>query len=74
VATGIEDELRVIQTPNRLRSEGKIKDYALFGASAMSYWAEPIATGDLDYVLGVDSDTEYMSAVFRIIGPESDGP
>jgi hypothetical protein len=40
----------------------------------MSYWAEPIATGDLDYVLGVDSDTEYMSAVFRIIGPESDGP
>ena len=41
----LSDAFRVV---NELRTEGIIEEYALGGAMAMLFWAEPVATFDLD--------------------------
>lgn len=69
----MNDEVRVIGLLNRLKSEGWLRDYALFGVSAMTYWAEPVATIDLDFIVLVDSDQEFIPGVFTAVGNESDG-
>jgi hypothetical protein len=69
----MNDEVRVVRILNRLKSEGRLRDYALFGASAMTYWAEPVATVDLDFIVLVDSDQEFIPGVFTAVGNESDG-
>ena len=42
-----EQTLRAI---NEMREEGVIEDYAIAGAMAVLFWAEPIPTYDLDVV------------------------
>jgi hypothetical protein len=37
----------------RLKTEGVIQDYAIGGAVAVSLWAEPVATQDLDVIVTV---------------------
>ncbi len=41
---------------NRLKTEGVIHDYAVGGAVAVSLWAEPVATQDLDVIVTVAGD------------------
>ena len=36
---------------SRLKAEGVIHDYAIGGAVAVSLWAEPVATQDLDVIV-----------------------
>ena len=39
------DALRAI---NRLKADGVVEDYAVAGAMALVFWAEPVPTYDLD--------------------------
>ena len=41
---------------NRLKAEGVIHEYAIGGAVAVSLWAEPVATQDLDVVVTLAGD------------------
>jgi hypothetical protein len=65
---GFEDAIRRL---NQLKQQGVIRDYALIGAVAATYYGEPIATEDLDIVILVDSDQEYIET-YRKIGQAAD--
>ena len=39
------DALRAL---NRIKAEGVVDDYAIAGAMALLFWAEPVPTYDLD--------------------------
>ena len=43
------------QLLNEMRSEGIIKDYALFGAVAQMRYTEPVATLDADVLVGIQA-------------------
>jgi hypothetical protein len=45
---------------SRLRTEGVIHEYAIGGAVAVSLWAEPVATQDLDVIVTVAGDTHLL--------------
>ena len=45
---GMEKALELI---NQLKKEGLIKDYAICGAIAVSYYTEPVLSLDLDILL-----------------------
>ena len=49
-----------IQALNRLKQSRIIRDYAIIGAYAFTYHAEPVATVDLDIVVQADTDTEFI--------------
>ena len=44
----------------RLKTEGVIHDYAIGGAVAVSLWAEPVATQDLDVIVTIDGDAHPL--------------
>ena len=64
-----EDAIRSL---NKLKRQRVIRDYSLIGAVAATYYGEPISTEDLDIVILVDSDDEYIRA-YRKIGEAADG-
>jgi diadenosine tetraphosphatase ApaH/serine/threonine PP2A family protein phosphatase len=45
---------------SRLRAEGVIHDYAVGGAVAVSLWAEPVATQDLDVIVTIAGDAHPL--------------
>jgi hypothetical protein len=45
---------------SRLKAEGVIHDYAISGAVAVSLWAEPVATQDLDVIVTVAGDAHPL--------------
>jgi hypothetical protein len=45
---------------NRLKAEGVIHDYAIGGAVAVSLWAEPVATQDLDVIVTIAGDAHPL--------------
>ena len=51
--------LEALKTLNGLKREGVIRDYAICGGYAASYYLEPAYTYDLDILVLLDSDTDY---------------
>lgn len=49
----IEAFVRTVEFMDRLREEGYVRDYALIGGLALSAWAEPRNTRDVDLVVAV---------------------
>ena len=45
---------------SRLKAEGVIQDYAIGGAVAVSLWAEPVATQDLDVIVTIAGDAHPL--------------
>jgi len=48
-------------TLNDLRKKGVIKDYAIAGGYATSYYLEPAYTYDLDILVLLDNEEDYHS-------------
>lgn len=57
---------------NEFKRRRIIRDYAIIGAVAATAYMEPIATEDIDVVILVDSDDEYLQAYGRIAAQEED--
>jgi hypothetical protein len=45
---------------SRLKAEGVIHDYAIGGAVAVSLWAEPVATQDLDVIVTITDEAHPL--------------
>lgn len=60
-----------IGTLNTLKRRKIIRDYALIGAVAATAYMEPIFTEDLNIIILVDTDGEYLST-FRQVGEFSE--
>ena len=56
---------RAIRELNLLKKRRVLKDYALMGAYAYMYWAEPITTSDLDILVFAPTDEEHISILRR---------
>ncbi len=52
-----------IQALDRLKGQGIIREYALIGAVAAAAYSEPVATEDLDIVVLVDTDEQYLDVL-----------
>ena len=61
-----------ISALNELKRRRVIKGYAIIGAVAATYYMEPRATEDLDVIVLVDTDEEYLE-VYRLITEHSEG-
>lgn len=61
-----------IRTLNSLKRRRIIRDYALIGSVAATAYMEPIFTEDLDIIVLVETDEEYMQ-VFRRVAEFADG-
>ena len=61
-----------IRRLNQLKQRRVLRDYALIGAVAATVYMEPVLTEDMDIVVLVGSDEEYL-AVFRRVGTLADG-
>ena len=57
------DAFRVL---NGLKRRLVIRDYVVIGAVAATAYMEPIFTEDIDIIVLVDSDEEYLSTFRRI--------
>ena len=55
-----------LQELNGLKRRRAIRDYAVIGAVGATVYIEPMFTADLDVIVRVDSDEEYLQAFFRI--------
>jgi len=53
------DALRVL---NDMKRAGVVEDYAVAGAMAMAFWAEPIPTYDLDVLVFIPGDEATIGA------------
>lgn len=51
----------VVRVLNQLKLRRKLKDYAIFGAVASTYYIEPIYTEDIDIIVYANTDLEYIS-------------
>jgi hypothetical protein len=51
--------VRTVDFMDRLREEGHVQDYALIGGLALSAWAEPRNTRDVDLVVSVAEGTTW---------------
>ena len=49
----------VIKILNKLKQQHKLKDYAIFGAVASTYYMEPVYTDDIDILVLAELDSEY---------------
>ena len=56
---------------NNLKQRKVIRDYAIIGAVAATAYMEPIFTEDIDVVILVDSDEEYLQA-YSVIAEQSE--
>ena len=61
-----------LQALNRLKQRRAIRDYAVIGAVAAARYIEPMSTADLDVIVLVDTDEEYLRA-FGAISEYSEG-
>jgi hypothetical protein len=52
---------------NRLKAEGVIHDYAIGGAVAVSLWAEPVATQDLDVIVTFAGDAHPLDPLRQLL-------
>jgi len=50
----------VIRELNKLKQRKILKDYALFGAVASSYYMYPVFTDDIDVIVLADTDSDYI--------------
>jgi predicted nucleotidyltransferase len=57
---------------NGFKRRRVIRDYAVIGAVAATAYMEPMFTEDLDVIVLVDTDDDYLAA-FQSIANESDG-
>ena len=57
---------------NGFKRRRVIKDYAVIGVMAATAYMEPMFTKDLDVIVLVDTDDDYLAA-FQSIANESDG-
>lgn len=64
-----EDAVRQL---NQWKKQGVLRDYVLFGAVAATAYMEPVFTEDLDVIVLVDSDSEYLS-LFRTVAQLAQG-
>ena len=55
-----------LQRLNSLKQRRVIRDYAIIGAVAATAYIEPMFTADLDVIVRVDSDEEYLQVFGRI--------
>ena len=60
-----------IRALNRLKRRRVLRDYVVFRAVAATAYMEPILTEDLDIIVLVDSDEEYIRT-FRRVGESAD--
>lgn len=56
----IEAFVRTVDFMDRLRNEGHVRDYALIGGLALSAWAEPRNTRDVDLVVAAAEGTTWQ--------------
>ncbi len=63
------DAFRIL---NGLKRRKVIRDYVVIGAIAATAYMEPIFTEDIDVIVLVDSDEEYLRA-FRRVGELAEG-
>jgi len=63
------DAIRILNTVKRRKV---IRDYALIGAVAATAYMEPVFTEDLDIIVLVDTDEEYVRT-FRRVAEFADG-
>ena len=61
-----------IKALNGFKRRRVIKDYAVIGAVAATAYMEPMFTEDLDVIVLVDTDDDYLAA-FQAIANESEG-
>jgi predicted nucleotidyltransferase len=54
------DVLAVVKILNNLKKQHRIRDYAIFGATAASYYMEPVYTEDVDVLILASGDEEYI--------------
>jgi hypothetical protein len=52
---------------NQLRREGLIRDYVVIGAVGALAYLEPVRTEDLDIIVLVDTDHEYLQMFRRLV-------
>lgn len=50
----------IVRLLNRLKISRKLRDYAIFGAIASTYYIEPIYTEDIDIIVLAPTDLEYI--------------
>ena len=63
------DAIRIL---NSLRRRRVLKSYVLIGAVGATAYMEPVSTEDLDIIVLVDTDEEYLE-VFRRLGTFAEG-
>ena len=56
-----------IRRLNRWKQRRLIRDYAIIGAVAATFFMEPVFTEDIDVIILVESDAEYLQT-FRRLG------
>ncbi len=61
-----------LHTLNVLKQRRVIRDYAIIGAVAATAYMEPMSTADLDVIVLVDTDEEYLHT-FGLIAEHSEG-
>lgn len=66
---GLIDSIRVL---NNLKRRRVIRDYVLIGGVAATAYMEPVFTEDLDVIVMVDTDEEYLQ-LFQAVSGYSDG-
>ena len=66
---GLIDSIRVL---NNLKRRRVIRDYVLIGGVAATAYMEPVFTEDLDVVVMVDTDEEYLQ-LFQAVSDYSEG-
>ena len=57
---------------NKLKRSNVIRDYVVIGAVAATNYMEPVFTEDIDVVVLVDTDEEYLST-FAAIAQRAEG-
>lgn len=58
-----EDAIRQL---NQWKKQGVLRDYVLFGAVAATAYMEPVFTEDLDVIILVDTDAEYLDTFRKV--------
>lgn len=61
-----------IQALNVLKQRRVIRDYAIIGAVAATAYMEPMSTADLDVIVTVETDEEYLRT-FGLIAENAEG-
>jgi hypothetical protein len=60
--------VNIVVAINDLKTSGAVKDYAIAGAMAVSFWTEAVATFDLDVLVllgAIDNDLDPLRPIIR---------